>query len=587
VKQESPSLVEIVYNPLGVDGEFIERTNHPVGSAEKDFIHKPNGTAVERFNDAFLGNGALDAAKGPASRKDTQSITLPILFYIAGEPIKVSLKPENFSDALFSLYTAGAWDWAEPFLAAVRKALFPLDTQRDLSQEQIARINAFLKVAPQGITDLNKSIANALVELARSVVDKAQQLATQARAQIESQKATYGIVEVDTKPATGGTEGGPGGGGAGSGNEGSGGGGGNSDKTTKPVFGVPDPNTRAAAADLVAAIQKLATAYSQLEKAQLDFQNTASAEPYSGAPPSQDVTAAHHALSKLLKAVAVNHPLASGILALCLPQRSSEGALDEQTIYDCTLDYVAQAEDWLASLSRTYDYAELRNALARPTYSQATALGISLPELGISLPDTPETRAAVFSGRTDRGVMFEPLVADQILDRVRHDIVAEARTSPTDDRDVWTIFMLTVLNSYIAVADARDVIPEALAAIEEKPMQVFNKVLAALSLVGLLVPPVFAAVQASRLAEFALFGNALIQLDQVARLNSKLNRVALDALLVGDAEKFALTIASKPRATDVMADIMISFIGYQALGKMLPPIALAVQAFNDGETLLE
>jgi hypothetical protein len=588
--ENAPDEIVVVYNTVGP--EPGRRSEDPVGD--------PQGPFVKKVNDDFLGSGALEAAKGPASAPRPPTYLLPLMFQLDGESVSLELKPGMVSDTLIGLYIAGGWAWAQAFLHAFLDAigrdsgvpsLIDVLQMRAPAAKDPGRAKAFAEAVSKALPDLNGLISNVLVEIAQRTIAKAHDLAAVAGSELTVQAQLYDIRPVRAQqPASGGTEGrgeptSAEGGDTGGAGGGTGGGSGSEPKVTEAQGYAPaDPTKADIVADLVSAIQQLVNAYSTLETEQT-LADASAAETHEGSPTSAPpppatgqptkLEAAAGTLSKLLKETTGQHKLAPGIVALCLSKRSDAGdPFDKKIIYSCTAEYIASARESLAQIPVNYNATGLREALAKSTQPEARALEVSLA-------DTPEARAAVFAGR---GTSFEPLMADQLLERVRRDIVNEAKTARNDDEAVRALFALAVINSYLAASDARDVVPRAQAARAREPLQALAKISAALSLVGLLVPPL--GVVGTIIGLYTVYGDALSQLDEVVRLNTRLDTRALETLLSENQAAFAQTLAAKPRPSDVYVELATSFIGFALAGRLLPRLALGVSVVSDAKTLL-
>lgn len=600
---ETPDEIVIVYNSVGAEGGSASKD--PVADPQKQFINVQESEAVDLPHKAFLGNGALDAAKGAASAPGVPAYSLPLSFSLGNERVSMRLTPETFSDVLLGLYIAGGWEWVQPFLYSVGSTLLPVDVLRPTRNgaHDPARLQAFIRAAQTAISSLNEFIASTLVAIAEQAAVTAQDLAARTLAALDEQERLYGIRQQDTAPPAGGTEGGTGTNPQGTGtNSGTGGSGGTTTPATpaaSPVYETTQPEM---AADLVQAIESLAAAYSAVEGEQAKQPKSStetSAGSEGGSPGTsgngatggsggsggstveepfdqKKLDAAHTKLSTLLKDTSAQHKLAPGIFALCLPKRKAGAPLGEQAIYQCAVTYLTQARQSLAQVPATYDSGPL-----------AAAIRGSLPraafELNVGLQDRPETRAAVFAGRTDRPGLFEPLLADQVLEHVRLSIVDSVKGVDGDDDRVRAGFALAVLNSYLGASDARYAIPRAQEKKDQGPLQSLGKVSAALSLVGLFFPPFLAIGGAIGLV--TMFGSALTQLDAVASANQTLDRQALDALLTENDAAFAQILAAKPRGIDVITSIGVSVAEITVLNRVFPLVGLGVGAWSDYQTL--
>jgi hypothetical protein len=157
----------------------------PVKDVEARFLTEPGKAAVDAPQQAYVGDGALDAAKGPASEPRPEVLTLPLSFDLDNERVNVVVTPESFSEVLIGLYIAGEWKWVQSFLHAVGASLLranvvgrgnQLYRQPKADPADSARLRAFGDAAQTAIGALNDHIASALVALALQVTDKAQEL---------------------------------------------------------------------------------------------------------------------------------------------------------------------------------------------------------------------------------------------------------------------------------------------------------------------------------------------------------------------------------------------------------------------------
>lgn len=584
----TPVQVTIFSNSVGAaDGDTPA---DPLRDAQSAFIDNPAAGAVGGPNEQFLGGAALDAARGRASLPAAASNAVPLSFTLDNQKVTMRLTPENFSDVLLALYTAGGWEWVHQFAYAAGRRIFPAFVAH-LTPEQIARQQVYARVAGRSFEDLNRFIADALVAMAERAAEKMRELAETAAGNLALEEVKYGIRKAAPPTPSGlGTD-------ATSGQDdseasannedqsGAGGGGGADTGNPNVQKYVSNPQIAGADKDLVTAIQQLAKAYTDLERLQGTPEKALlnDAAPPPDPPDPEKIRAASAAFSKMLQDALAQHRLAPGILAVCLPKRPSDDAvIDEQTVFASTVEYLAMSRASLAGVPAKYDSAPLREAL-RKTLRQLTRRLEGF--IDVHLDETPETRAAVFAGGSDRRTAFEPLLADQVLERVRADMIAAAKSSANDDAKVRAGFSLAVLNSYLSVSDAREAIPRARASKDALPFIGVAKASSALSLVGLLIPPL--GIAGAVVGGIALVGDALNQFNEVARTNAELDFRALDALLTDDQAAFARSLAAKPRGMAVIGGIVTSLAGFALVGRYLPRVGLAVQVVSDAHTLLE
>lgn len=591
----------------------------PVKDVEARFLTEPGKAAVDAPQQAYVGDGALDAAKGPASEPRPEVLTLPLSFDLDNERVNVVVTPESFSEVLIGLYIAGEWKWVQSFLHAVGASLLranvvgrgnQLYRQPKADPADSARLRAFGDAAQTAIGALNDHIASALVALALQVTDKAQELSATTTASLTEQERIYGIT-VRPPPADTGQGGAEGGSGSDSAANAP------AAENTAPHYESAQPEV---AADLVAAVEEVVTACASYQGLQQAFDkakqekkseppsSTGSGGPsgagggaggqgasggqvgsggQSGAeggtgtnpPPAlKDVQSAQERVAKTLKDAAAQHRLAPGIAALCLKQKKEGQSLGDQVVFAATVQYLAQARASLTQLPATYDVSSL-------DYAVRGALPRVLLDPEVRLEDRPEVRAAVFSGARVASGGFQPLASDLLLGEVRRDVVRAATGPVDDDEKVRAAFTLAVLNSYLASADARDAIPAAKAKEERAPLKVLSKITAAASLLGLFVRPV--ALVAGGLGMLEMAGNAYLQFRSVAESNKVLDAAALDALLADETAAFAQIVASKPRGIDVLTEVGASVGEMMLLDRVFPLAGLAVGAWSDVETLIE
>ncbi|HMB56613.1 MAG TPA: hypothetical protein VKM35_05325, partial [Arenimonas sp.] len=375
--------------------------------------------------------------------------------------------------------------------------------------------------------------------------------------------------------------------------------------TSQTQYEVRDAEIPGAAADLLAAIKALSTAYSAVATASAADKSTAQAPstpyattnegapadtggeaagggpPTSGQPDPPSLPDAVKRFQEMFRATTAQHRIAPGVLALCMSERKgATGEIEDNVIYGQIAQYFDTADMMLGGIPVSSNSQRMRDALARSLYAIND-------DLRINLQDTPEVRAAVWAGRDDRSGSLEPLLADQLLERVRADIVSTAHESGDEAEVMRAAFAVAVLNGFLRSADARDLVRAARLAKAERAMADTDKGVATLSLIGLLVPPIGRVTQL--IALYSLYGHAMNQLVAIASINAVMDVAALDALLADDAASFGTTLASKPRADDILGQILaetgLSLVQAHAINTFLPSLGLAMQVVTDVDTL--
>lgn len=565
-QENGPDEIVLVHGTIQAEPEN-KTVPDPVAGPQERYRDHPNRTHVLEPGEKYTGNGALQAAaakpRAPAERARTLSIELD------GETAEINITADAFTEALLSTYCAGGWDWVQRFLLAVGR---PVLSSQAKSPVATARNMAIINAIGAARASLNDAISKVLVELAERAFETALELSAKVTGNLLETEKAYGIRLQPAGPAVdtgaGGAQGGPG--------------------TDPPkVYEVHEPQDANAAPDLLLTVGALLAAYTAYEGELVKLspvtnEGSPGPDPYGAPPPPPpDPKVAQEALKKytdLLKASILKHRIAAGVVALCLDKRKdSPGQLPTaQSIYASTVEYVQMARESLKRIGSGYDSGGLRE-------SMSISLASVIKEFRIAMADTPETRAAVFSGRSRD--TLEPLLADQLLERVRADIVGGAKESGTDEDGVRALFALSVLNSYLAVSDARDALPKARAARDQEPFEKLGKTSAALSLVGLFAPPLQAAAAVTGL--YAMYGSAVNQFAQIARESAAIDTKALDALLAEDHTMVAQTLASKPRGLALMSSTLETLVRDGLLAKLIPPVSLAYPAVEDALTLLE
>lgn len=539
----------------------------------------------------YTGAGALAAASTPAPATGTPppAGTAPtgvapafIVFDLAGERIARPLVPEDVEDTLFSLYMMAGWAGVGACLEAIGREVFalrsiarPMAMPTRLAPAEQARRMAFAQATAAALDQLHAQVVETLIALAQAAQDKALALRDIGVELLARQAAVYGVREAQTPLSQGGAEGGSG---------------------ADPGYTLGEPGVQGAVEDLVAAVAGLATAYAAVEQALAKSAQAQQASPAQGAgggggtqpgaggaqggtgsdgtPDPAQLQDASLAFQARLRDVVAQHPLAPGVFAACLPHRAADGTLQAADVRRALCEYIPQAAALLQAVPASHASDRLRVVLGEPLRDLARALHLVLD-------DVPEVRASLWAAREDAAA-FEPLMAGPVLEAVREDLIAA--TGEDEDALLRTAFALAVLDSLRRAGDDRDAVLQAQAQAAQAPLRRQDKTVAALSLVGLLVPQVRAFAAVFGLA--TVLGHALAQLDEISRLQANLDRAALQALLAGDAASFATTLAAKPRASDVVTELLSGIAIGKAVDTVVPALGLLMQVEGDVQTLL-
>lgn len=556
----------------------------------------------------FLGQGALDAASGPPGR-DGRAMKVRVSFDISGQSSELDLVPEAVEDLLIALYTASGWDGVQAFLTGLGRRVFHVESVAPTSRFSmeptpdppalVEQRNAYATAVTNGLATLNGLIADTLVEFSTRATQLGFSLAADAMKRLTALDANYGIrLKRDESPVN--NNGAGGGGGSDPGTSGAEGGPGRS----QTEYEVRDPLVPGAAEDLVVAIKALGDTYSRIERAKTFLAMKGSTinqgapsgggtagtgagggaggggspapDPYSEASLADDIGK----FQTLLKAAIAQHRIVPGVLALCLPERSDtdNGSLEDQVIYAQVAAYLQMATGWLRDVPETMDSTPLRAAMTRSLH------GINR-SLQLDLKDVPEVRAAVWAGRSERSGAWEPLLAEQLLDRVRVDIVEGAAESGDEADAMRAAFAVAVLTSYLRSADASVAVRTATLAKAESSMLGQDKSVAALSLMSLLVPPIRTVTLAIGLMTMA--GHAMNQFTALASSNRAADAAALDALLADDSVVFVTILSNKPRFEELIGEIAKTMTMQMVFDTVFPVAGLVVQVASDVATLLE
>jgi hypothetical protein len=179
--------------------------------------------------------------------------------------------------------------------------------------------------------------------------------------------------------------------------------------------------------------------------------------------------------------------------------------------------------------------------------------------------------------------VFEPLLANQLLERVREDIVRSTNATAGEEPLLRSAFMLAVLNSYLSIADARHAVAAARLAKQEAPWGRADQAAACLSLIGLLVPPV--GLLGVALGAYSMYGHLTNQFESLAQSRKAMHDTAVAAAMADDSVELAQVLADFPRMETVVAELVLSFGGMHLASK-IPVVGLAMQVVGDAETLL-
>ncbi len=611
--EDFPHVVVLVVGALQSAGDFP--VADPVSGAAARAVAAPTQLAIGAPTGQFIDDAVLAAASsGVPDRSNLPDATLS--FDLDGENIGVTIAPEYVEDAMLSLYVSSGWDGVQALLFALGREVFPitaagrpqgLSPASAVQARVVEQRQAFATAVSAGLVTLRGLIEDTLVEFAEAGLLKAEGLATAAREQLDRAEKTYGVrLKPQPLPSTtgaggsGGTSGAGGGGNTG-GNSGAEGGSGHD---TPPEYEIHDPAVPGAAEDLANGVRALAKAYAKVEDAQgkIDAYKNSPAgaapanagtggsggstppsnppgtpTPYPARPDPGELPEATKAFHDLMRQVGEQHPVAPGVLAMCLPERESGTDLKDQVVLAQLFAYLPAARGYLTQIPKKYPTAMFRYELGRSVNSINR-------ELKLNLSDTPETRAALWAGRDGRGGILEPLLADQLLGAVRADLVA-ASTAADEETLLRTAFALSVLNSYLAAGDARDLVRYAALDKAEAPLRRYDKTVAFLSIVGYFVKPV-AAVSAV-LGVMTVYGHMFNQFAVLAAENAELDNVALEALLLDDTGRYVTTLANKPRAGKIVEEILLSTGKSMALSTCVPALGLFFQVVSDVQTLAE
>lgn len=499
-----------------------------------------------------------------------------------GKPTTLTTDADSIADQLIALYLSGGWDWANALLEGVTRTAAPLPPVRtgilvDPGQMPIHH-GELLRRAAEGVAILNSAIEDAVVELALEVLDRARRQAPRVRVALEQAEQRYGVRRKPREPAREGAsptgaEGGPG--------------------TSDTLgFEVRNPAEPAAATDLMDRLRGLVGPYLALQRV-LDLAEApppearppgarpppgAERSPYPGPPSDVELDAARRDYRMALEAVARDHPVGPGVFALCIPDllKDPQLPLEEQRMLSAIFEFFRLAELRMMQLPEQYPESVLRYVVKEPLSKMAG-------KLGASIADTPEMRAMWWASRPEKHLLFEPLLATQMIDAIRSELV---RSQPPDDEElVRTAFMLAVIHGL--GLSKRDVGVLRLAQLDnaERPFKRFDKTAALLSLVGLVLPPVDAA--AAAVGVYSLYGHCVNQFAALSALESDAETRAVDALLSDDAAGFALALGERPDVAEVLGEAAASMARDLVLAKVAPAVAIAMQIWEDGKTLVE
>ena len=616
--EDFPQVVVMVGANLPSAGDTA--SGDPVSGASARAVAAPTQQAIGAPADRFVGDAALAAAIRNVPARSTL-LDARLSFELDGEDMDLAMAPEHVEEAMLSLYVSSGWDGVQALLFALGREVFPvvdagqppgLQHGQGVPAQVVARRQAFATGVSEALLTLRGLIEETLVELAEAALAKAGTMATTAREQLDRAEWTYGVrLKPMPPPATSGAGGsgdssgaGGGGGTTGGGAGGNSGAEGGSGQSPRPEYEIHDPGIPGAAEDLAQGIRALAQVYAKVESAQgkIDAYKASPAgaaptnagtggsgggstpptqpgtpTPYPDTPDAAELPAATKAFHDLLRQVAEQHPVAPGVLAMCLPERESGKDLTNQIVFAQLFAYLPVARASLGLVPTAYPTSLFRYELGR-------SINPINRELRLNISDTPETRAALWAGRDGRGGTLEPLLAEQLLAAVRTDLVTASKA--TDEETLLrTAFALSVLNSYLAAGDARDQVRYAALEKAEEPLRRYDKSVAFLSMIGYFVKPV--AIAATVFGVMTAYGHMVNQFAVLAAENADLDHAALEALLLDDTGRYVTTLANKPRAGKIVEEILLSTGKTMALNTCVPALGLFASVVSDVQTLAE
>jgi len=513
-----------------------------LADAERTFLKQPQAQ--------YTGAGALAAAAGPVAGARSET-AIALEFVVGDEHVSLRIAPHQVSDCLVSLYVIGAWEAVNGFLGALGAKASKEANPGSGLPAMPARFAPFtdptlacVKAAAEALRELQELVRESLVIIAERSLASAHDMARRTEQLLQAAEQAYGVRAV---------------------------------QGAEDTFEVEDPGAPGLAEELVGAVQELRAAYGKI----LAEQNPDNPSPDSRRLPNQALIAKAAAdFSSLLKAKAKEHRVVAGVLGLSIQEEGTSGLGTEaearQKVFRWLAAYLESARGWLKVIPAAYPSNLLRHGMGNSTRRVNRTLGLALD-------DVPEVRAALWAGRDTEEAVFEPLLANQLLERVRQDILRSTNATAGEEPLLRSAFMLAVLNSYLATADARHAVAAARLAKQEAPWARADQAAACLSLLGLLVPPV--GLVGVALGGYSMYGHLTNQFESLAQSRQATQNAAIDAVMADDSVELAQLLADFPRMETVVAELVLSFGGMHLASK-IPVVGLAMQVVGDAETLL-
>ena len=536
-------------------------------------------------------DSAIDAAlavpdpalESQPARGETLWIQLPL----AGRPVRLEVHPLALQGLVVERYCAGGWRAVQELQEAVAQGLRGMGVFEGRREEEIERSVAhaahFSRRLAEAVELLEQLVSEALVRIGADALALAGRRVKEAVSRYDAQKARYGLVPI-TPEATGGR----------SGND--------PYYSGNPIVEVRDVSP-AAAQSLVEAVRQLVTAQRAVYFARAAVR--ASPQPgleSAGGTPGRESTdeehpihpddqprvdAAERAYMEALGTVTrepEGHLIAPGVFGLLL---GKDGYVSDepttQAIWNKAFVHLRDAPLHIAAAmpeAEAYPYEALRERLAIPLQ----ALGIKGPARA---NDCPELRAALWGSERERGYTYEPLDDESVLVALLGDARARlaqpVAADPADPRDTSATleapFRYRVLAELTMARDARDQILAARAPAAHGAFETVDRVSGVLGLLGLALPP--AALASSLLGLYSAAGSALVAIEDVRTANRAIDARAVGALLSSDGARYALLLASRPSAGDILFQLLGELAAFHALGSTSREMGVMLQIYFD------
>lgn len=604
---DGPDKITIVYASIADPVAMPD----PIGDPASRYI---DATKSRYIDDTALRSLGSAATAGQPAAVDSATKTVPITLKLEGETQTVLVAARDIGDSFLALYAVGGWPWVVGFLSSIIEKTKPGAIPAGVQQ-------AFSQAVSDGLATLNTRISDVLVQFAERALILGRERATEALKNLIEEEQTYAIHRQneqtsgsggagDTSSAQGGggqgASGQSGAGGGASSGQGGGTGQGTSSSQSGTEGGAGDSRSpyvaSARGASLSAKVSAAVTAWTEYRKY---FNPPDFVDPNVPTVPAalvaQYVADARKDFLAKLREAGNEHRLAPGVIGKCLPTDKfvTSVELSDNDVFSATVDYIAAAKDTLQSMltEEPYPSAFLREQLKG-------SIGPAIWPLGLHPDDTPEVRASIWAGYTRQRIRMEPLRADALLRDVLSDIVDAARAEQSVDALFRAQFAGAVLASYQSETDVRFAIQATTLQQAEAPFASLDSVVAALDLIAIFLLPPLAPLAGvvttfvGGLSIYSLYGHAVNQFEEAAVRNTmlddqsaaalfrELNGRALDALLDDPEASFAQLVAQKRYRSDVLVDVAKSVATVAGIGKVLPPLALALNTANDTETLL-